>query len=520
MQPIRIGGWIIASLGLSLTLLAGCSENKGTNPYERGSIVGTVEPKDCRAKAVVLQGKPVDSTWVDKDGYYRIDNLRVGTYNLQASASGYSMYTSKGITVYAGGVTTVPLIRLSALPEGISSTSPQDGEKDVNLANEISISFRNPMERKSVESSFSINPPLEGQFLWFWYSQNRSLHFRPFSPFIPETTYTVTLTRGAQTQGGDSLSFDYSFSFTTDRIRIVSTYPPDGRKDVELSYSISIRFNTEMDHSSTKNALSIDPPLSCVYDWGSNFPYSGTTLYLGPETPLRADTEYTIVIGKGAKDVNGFGLREPDSIHFCTESIYLRRSFPPNGALDVDARTSIYFYFNAWMDEKSLAEAISFSPPIEGYFSSRYQSSWGSEIYFQPGSALATNTKYLVRISQAARDIYGTSLTEPDSFSFTTEPLRVTYTSPVNGATWVDTTTSIRIRFNTYMDQEKTEEAFSISPLTNGHFEWSALDRFYFYPATNLKPNTTYTVTVDTTAWDIHGGKLPYPYQFSFSTRK
>ena len=510
--------WILVGLGLTLALLAGCSENKGTNPYGKGSIVGTVEPKDCGAKVVALQGKPVDSTWVDDEGYYRIDNLTVGTYAVKATAPGYSIYTSKEVTVYSGGVTTVPLMKLSPVPEQISSTSPQDGEKDVELANQIYISFRNPMERKSVESSLSIKPSLEGEFVW--HNKNRSLYYRPFFPLIPETTYTVTLTRGAQTQEEDSLSFDYSFSFTTDRIRIESTYPPDKRKDVELSDYIFIRFNTEMDHNSTKNALSIDPPLSCTYNWSSNFPYSGTSLHIGSNLPLRADTKYTIVIGKGAKDVNGFSLPESDSIHFSTESIYLRRSFPPNWALDVSTRAYIRFSFNAWMDEKSLDGAITFSPPIEGYFSSGYQSSWGSDIYFNPGSPLATSTKYMVKISQAATDIYGTRLAEPDSLFFTTEPLRVTYTSPINGATWVDTTTSIRIHFNTYMDQERTEEAFSISPLTNGHFEWSSLDRFYFYPDANLKPNTTYTVQIDTTAQEISGGKLPYPYQFSFSTRK
>ncbi len=503
-----------------LSLLVGCSENKSYNPYEEGSIVGTVEPKDCGAKVVALQGKPVDSTWVDKDGYYRIDNLTVGTCFVKAIASGYAPYTLKEITVYSGGVTTVPGIKLKTTETAgeVQLTYPLSGEEEVDLINHIRISFRSPMSRQSVEASFSINPLLEGEFDWG--HDSRGFTFWPSAPLIPETTYTVILTRGAQTQEGDSLSLDYSFSFTTDRIRIESTYPPDGRKDVELSNSISIRFNTEMDHSSTKNALSIDPPLSCTYDWGSNFPYSGTSLYIGPDTPLRANTEYTIVIGKGAKDANGFGLKEPDSIHFSTESIYLRRSSPSNGALDVSTRAYIRFSFNAWMDEKNLDEAITFSPPIEGYFSSGYQSSWGNDIYFNPGSPLATSTKYVVKISQAATDIYGTRLAEPDSFSFTTEPLRVISTSPANGATWVDTTTNIGIRFNTCVDQGKTESAFSISPLADGHFEWSSLDRFYFYPDGYLQADTTYTVTVDTTAQDINGGKLPYPYQFSFSTRK
>ncbi len=512
----NLWGYILILLW-ALTFLVGCSENKTTNPYGRGSIVGTVEPKGCGAKVVALQGKPVDSTWVDKEGYYRIDGLRVGTYFLRLSAPGYSSYTSKEVTVSDGAITTVPLITLSAMPAQITSTHPRDGDRRVPLANYISLSFLKAMDEGSVESSFSIDPPLEGEFVW--QGGSRNFRYQPNFSLIPETTYTVTLTRGAQTEEGESLSFDYSFSFTTDRIRVESTHPTAGEKDVELWDHITIRFNSEMDHSSTKDALSIDPPLSCTYNWYSDFPYSGSRLNIEPNTPLRADTEYTIVIGEGARDVNGFGFKGPDSVRFSTEGLYLRYSSPSNGATDVPTKIYIRLSFNGWMEEESLYGALSFSPPVEGYFSSNY-SPWGSEIRFQPGSPLTTSTVYTVKVSQAARDIYGTKLAEPDSFSFTTEPLRISSTHPVNGATWVDTTASISILFNTSVDQEKAESAFSIDPPAEGHFEWNSLYEFYFHPEGYLRANTTYTVQVDTSAQDIGGMKLPYPYRFSFTTRK
>jgi len=510
---------VIACFICGVTFWAGCSENKSPyTPEEKGSIVGTVEPKNCQAKVVVMQAKPVDSTWVDKEGHYRFDNLTVGTYFVEASAPGYSIYTSKEITVYNGGVTTVPLIKLSPVPEEISYTRPQDGEEEVDLVNQIYISFNNSMDRESVESSFSIEPNLEGEF--DWQNKKRGLYFRPSTSLIPETTYTVTLTRRAQTEEGDSLSFDYSFSFTTDRIRIESTNPRNGREGVELFQRIYLRFNTEMDLNSTQSAISVDPPLDYTYDWYSDFPYSGSTVYINHSAPFRADTEYTVVIDQLAKDVNGFNLKEPNSISFITEGVEIENVSPSNGALNVDTETNIRLYFNTWMDERSVEDALSFSPPIEGYFAPSYQGSNGSYFYFYAGSPLATTTKYMVKISRTAIDIYGTRLAEPDSFFFTTEPLRVVYTSPQNGATWVDTTTNVRIDFNSYMDQEKTEGAFSINPPVDGHFEWYSFDRLNFYPDRYLQANTTYTVTIDTTAQDIRGGKLPYPYQFSFSTRQ
>lgn len=517
MQSVRIFWWIITGLGLTLALLAGCSENKSYNPYGEGSIMGTVEPKDCGAKIVVMQPKPVDSTWVDKDGYYRIDGLTVGTYSVEANASGYAPYRSKEITVYSGGITTVPLMKLSPVPEHIIYTYPRDGDKKVSLAKYISISFKSSMEKESVESSFSIEPHLEGEF--DWESNNSYFRFLPSYPLIPETTYTVTLTRGALTEEGDSLSFDYSFSFTTDELRVVSVPPKDGMKEVKLpGPPIELRFNSEMDRSATQSAISIDPPLECTYEWNppSPSPQHGCAIKLIHYLPFRADTQYAIVIDESAKDANGFNLKKPDTINFSTEGVKIRYSHPPNGILNVPTyHTSINLKFNTWIDERSLEEAFSVYPVVNGVFHF-----YSDGITFQPGSPLRTNTKYTVSISQAVTDIYGTGLSEPYSFSFTTEPLKIHSTSPINGATLVDTTTSISIYFNTYMDKEKTENAFSITPSVEGSFKWYSFETLRFQPDGYLQANTTYTVKVDTTAQDIHGGKLPYPYQFSFSTRK
>ena len=507
---------VIAGFICGVTFLTGCSENKSPyTPEEKGSIVGTVEPKDCQAKVVAMQAKPVDSTWVDKEGHYRFDNLTVGTYFVEASAPGYSIYTSKEVIVYNGGVTTVPLIRLSPVPDQISYTHPQDGDKKVRLANYISISFTNSMDREKVESSFSIEPHLEGEF--DWQSNDRHFRFLPSSPLIPETTYKVTLTQGALTQEGNSLSFDYSFSFTTDELRISSSYPKDGMKEVKLPGPyIEIRFNSEMDQSTTQSAITIDPPLECTYAWSPASPQSESTVQLIHYLPFRADTQHLIIIDQGAMDVNGFNLKKPDTISFSTETVKVKYSSPPNGVFNVSTlTTSISLFFNTWIDEKSLEDAFSIYPVVKGVFHF-----YVDGIRFQPGSPLQTNTEYTVSISQTASDIYGTKLSEPYSFFFTTQPLKVVSTFPVNGATLVDTTTSIHIHFNAYMDQEKTEDAFSISPSVDGDCEWYWFDELYFNPDGYLQANTTYTVTIDTTAQDIRGGKLPYPYQFSFSTRK
>ncbi len=81
-------------------------------------------------------------------------------------------------------------------------------------------------------------------------------------------------------------------------------------------------------------------------------------------------------------------------------------------------------------------------------------------------------------------------------------PLEVTAYSPVSGeADAVSCASTINFTFNTDVDTESFEKAFSITPAVDGYFKYSdSYRKASFIPTLALELNTTYTVKVDKTA--------------------
>lgn len=74
----------------------------------------------------------------------------------------------------------------------------------------IALTFSEAMDAASVESHFSIDPPVAGTFQW----GDRSLTFVPAQPFQRGDTVTVRLAAGAESQTGRRQLADQAWSFT------------------------------------------------------------------------------------------------------------------------------------------------------------------------------------------------------------------------------------------------------------------------------------------------------------------
>ncbi len=91
--------------------------------------------------------------------------------------------------------------------------------------------------------------------------------------------------------------------------------------------------------------------------------------------------------------------------------------------------------------------------------------------------------------------------------------------TPANGDSLVLTHAPISIQFSQAMNQELTEQAFSITPMVNGYFEWQNDGFTLVYSLFDtLARSTVYQVKIDTSAQNTAGLKLQQPYSFSFKT--
>jgi hypothetical protein len=202
------------------------------------------------------------------------------------------------------------------------------------------------------------------------------------------------------------------------------------------------------------------------------------------------------------------------SIHDLVTSVY-----PNDGQLNVRTDDRIRIAFRRAMNRESVESAFNFEPEVSGEFT---WSSSHNSLQFVPDQRFATSTLYKVTIDTSASDTAGIKLAEPYQFSFTTESLKVEYTSPQHNATEVSPLTDVYIIFNTEMDIESVISAFLMEDSghnnVSGDFPGHYPDRIEFHPDSTLAAAETYTVTIDTGASDLNGKKLPEPYVFSFTT--
>ncbi len=398
---------------LLFLFVAGCTEEQPYAPQDQfGKIVGLIKPENIVARIDLYQGILIQTTFSDSTGYFKMERIAAGIYNLEFSADHYGRQVLSAVTVNSGQVTTIPDIQLQSYPEQISSFIPVNGEQAFPLTAPIQIQFSSLMDHNSVEHSFSLNPAVNGRFAWEIVAGQSKLSFYPDDQYHSNYAYEMKITTDAKTSYGDSLSFYFESYFKTEGVEVTSTIPETGATFVSPQTGLYINFNSRMDRQSVEQSFTITPPKMGDFKW----------------------------------------------------------------------------------------------------FDSR-------RICFQPGSYLASKTAYIITISSIAKDIYNNLLEQETTVNFETEPLKITASYPANGATSVSRSGPITITFNTFVNQERAQQAFFLSPAIEGwNFQWSDLTRFQYTGATKLLANTFYSVKIDTTCSDAWGNLLPSNYSFIFKT--
>ncbi len=116
-----------------------------------------------------------------------------------------------GATLLIGDRVGVRLVRVSPLAEAHSTDT-------------ILVEFSEQMDRASVESRFSLEPAIDGQFSW----SGDTLRFRPAEPLQPGDRYTVALETGASSRSGRTTLNEFRFEFQVRQPQVVYLYPADG----------------------------------------------------------------------------------------------------------------------------------------------------------------------------------------------------------------------------------------------------------------------------------------------------
>ncbi|MGE5531291.1 MAG: Ig-like domain-containing protein [Bacteroidota bacterium] len=144
----------------------------------------------------------------------------------------------------------------------------------------------------------------------------------------------------------------------------------------------------------------------------------------------------------------------------------------------------------------------------------------GNEMKFSVQGALAPLTTYRATVAATAQSATGVALSEPFSWTFTTNGVPAV-------ASWLPKSASplnvaVRLCFNQAMNAAATQDAFSLkvagtSTALAGSFSWSG-NELCFTPSAPLAADTTYRASITTAAKSSGGVALGAPFSWDFRT--
>ena len=363
------------------------------------------------------------------------------------------------------------------------------------------IQFNQPMHT-AVPRPVVFSPTVRGEFEW---SENDTvLTFTPDEGFHINRTYQLNLHPTLESNSGLTFSTIQRWQLKTQNTPQVILRLPNGMVIAERQPEFALTFNRTMDRASVEAAVSIEPAVEYTMAWDDK------TLNLTVNEPLTFGTEYAFSIGKTAVDEDGLHLAQA---YTWTAEL----DEPLNGVSWPTASnhlSPIILHFNYPMDIDQLTEVLEIKPAISGKLS------WSDDykrVVLEPEKQLPADTTYTISFTSPLRDVAGFALPQPAAVTFTTPPVILSATPRGDANHPADT---VKIRFDRLMDPASTEAAFQIEPAVSGSFSWEETTLIFAPEDGYLAENSSFTVTLDTTALSADGEPVfNDAYSWTFSTK-
>ena len=213
-------------------------------------------------------------------------------------------------------------------PPVVQYTSPTPGEIGVNLNKSVLAAFDEPMDPASISTaSFTMTSedgtPVDGMVSY----TGLTAVFTPDAALLPGMTYTARISTGATDLGGQPMSSDYVWQFSTgDQVadsvpQILFTNPGSEQTQVGYAYpEVQIAFSEVMDPR-TINADNIQVTTSDGTVVPGTFSYLAYVVIFTPSAPLDQFTVYTVTVKSGVKDMEGVNMAADYTWWFVTDGI-------------------------------------------------------------------------------------------------------------------------------------------------------------------------------------------------------
>ena len=311
----------------------------------------------------------------------------------------------------------------------VTATNPVNEATNIALNTTLSTTFDVEMDPASIStSSFTLKQGTTNVAGTTSYSGMTAV-FDPTEDLAPNTLYTATVTTGAKNNGGTGIAKNYVWTFTTGAVAdtilptVLEMHPAENETDVALNQAIVITFSEAMDKTTINTSTVIVTQGSTLVSGAVT--YTGTTATFTPTTDFNPNTEYTVTLTTGAKDLSGNAIAGNQVSSFTTGAAadiilpMANATDPLNDATGIARNKVVTLTFNETMDQATINnETFTLkqgSSSVAGTVS--YS---GMTATFTPTNILAASTTYTATVTTGAKDLAGNALAADVDWEFTT----------------------------------------------------------------------------------------------------
>jgi len=406
----------------------------------------------------------------------------------------------------------------------VIATFPANGAAEVVTNTVVTAEFSSMMNPVTINAkTFTLTSPGATPVAGAVTYAGTTATFSPAFSLSANTTYTASITAGAQDPGGNTLAANFVWTFTTGAPTVISTVPPSGATTVPVNTLLSATFSEAM-NAATINAATFTVTGPGAIPITGAVTYAGSTATFTPSAVLATSTSYTATITTGAKDPPGASLAANFAWTFTTApSPAVVSTFPANGTAAVPVNTLLSATFNKPMNAATITSSTFTltgpgATPVAGMITYA-----GTTATFTPTAVLASSTLFTATITTGAKDPTGAPLAANYVWTFTTAaPPTVVSTTPSNGAVGVAESTTVRAMFSVPMEpttiNATTFKVTGPGAATISGSVTYAVNTATFTPTAPLAGSTLYTATITTGAKDSTGDPLAANFVFTFTT--
>ncbi len=192
---------------------------------------------------------------------------------------------------------------------------------------------------------------------------------------------------------------------------VIFVTPENGTMNISISPQIIVKFDKEMNETSSQQAFTLETGGICVpgnFTWNDG----NDTMTFFPSIDLFGETEYCVNITTLATDLEGNSLLAPWTSSFVTKETtppIVLSVMPTNGQVNISIDTPLRITFSEKMNKTSVENAIMISGGL-----SAVSFDWvddGRTVSFVPSSNLEYNTECVITINGSiAADLAGNPL--------------------------------------------------------------------------------------------------------------